>query len=82
MATVKELKEWLNRFPDDTIVKIGIQERPSDYESWGPVRFKEIKLEDSDFGDGWDFTDFTGNPFTKADSKHYNKRYLTLGEAN
>ena len=82
MATVKELKEWLNRFPDDTIVEIGIQEGSSGNKSWGPVRFTELKLKDSDFGDGWEYIDFTGNRFIKEGSKHYNKRYLCLGEAN
>lgn len=74
MATVKEFKEWLNRFPDDTIVELVIQE--------GPVMFKELKLEDSDCGNGWEYTDFNGNKFVKPDSEHYGKRYLWLGERN
>jgi len=82
MATVRELKEWLNRFPEDTIVEVGVQESPSGYESWGPVKFVELKLEDSDFGEGWEFTDFTGNKFTSIDSRHYNKKFLQLGESS
>ena len=78
MATVKELKEWLNRFPDDTIVEVGIQEFPSGYESWGPLTFHEIKLEDSDYGEGWEFTDYSKE--THKDSKRYGQKILSFGE--
>ena len=78
MATVKKLKEWLNRFPDDTIVQVGVQESPSGYESWGPLTFVEMKLEDSDYGEGWEFTDYSKETF--KDLKCYGQKILFLGE--
>ncbi len=78
MATVKELKEWLNRFPDDTIVEVGIQDSPSGYESWGPLHFIEMELTDSDFGEGWYFTDYTSKTFENLSV--YGKKILELGE--
>lgn len=65
MTTVKEFRDWLGRFSDDTIIEIEIQESPSSYESYGAVEFQDIDLEDSDIGKGWEFIDFTNNPFVK-----------------
>lgn len=80
MATVKELKEWLDRFPDDTIVEVGIQGNSRGYESYEEVIFKSPELKDSDSGDGWDFVDFRNNAVTKPHELHYGKCYLILGE--
>lgn len=80
MTTVKEFKKWLNRFPDDTIVEVAKQESPSMYQSYGAVEFQDIKLDDSDIGDGWEFIDFTNNRFVKKEDDIYGKRYLRLGE--
>ena len=44
MATLKEFKEWLERFPEDTIVQVAIQEESSQWEAYGPVRFKEFQI--------------------------------------
>jgi hypothetical protein len=63
MTTRKDLQEWLNRFPEDTIIEFGIQQ-----------------LEDSDVGDGWEFTDFRSNKFVKPDAEHFGKCYLRIGE--
>jgi hypothetical protein len=81
MATIKEFKEWLNRFPEETIIEIGFQQRAGNYESYGAVEFNEMKLEDSDCGDGWEFTDFRNNKFVDEDAAHYGKCYLTIGES-
>jgi len=81
MATVKELKEWLNRFPEDTIVKIGIQEQGQGYESYGCVKFKELNLEDKDIGSGWEFADLRNNRFVKKNEPYFNKCFLYLGES-
>ena len=80
MTTVKEFKNWLSRFPDDTIIEIAIQESPSMYQSYGAVEFQGIDLEDSDIGTGWEFIDFANNQFVKKEDTHYGKRYLLLGE--
>ena len=80
MTTVKDLKKWLDRFPDDTLVEFGVQESPAAYQSYGPVNFVSPTLEDSDYGDSWEFVDFKNNRFVKSDSDYYKKAYLQLGE--
>lgn len=55
MSTVKELKEWLDRFPDDTIIEVGFQQAGRNYESYGCVDFEDLNIEDSDSGNGWEF---------------------------
>ena len=82
MTTIKEFKEWLNRFPDDTIVKVGIQQMAGDDEAYGDVHFESPKLEDNDCGTGWEFTDFRNNKFVKESSPYFGKCYLSLGEAS
>jgi hypothetical protein len=73
---------WLNRFPDDTIVEFGMQQKAGNWEGYGPVDFISPKLEDNDIGEGWWFMDFTNNPYVKSDSPHFNKTYLQIGESN
>lgn len=81
MATVKELKKWLDRFPDDTIVEVGMQETHSRFESYGAVLFESPELKDSDIGVGWAFVDFRSNPFIKPHDARYGKCYLQFGES-
>jgi len=81
MTTIKELKEWLNRFPDETIIEVGIQERAGNFEAYGAVKFESPKLEDNDCGEGWEFIDFRANQFVKENETHFNKSYLRLGES-
>ena len=82
MTTVKDLKKWLERFPEDTLVEFGVQETATGYESYGPVNFVSPKLEDSDNGDSWEFMDFKNNRFVKPDSEYYKKAYLQLGDSS
>jgi hypothetical protein len=81
MATLKEFKKWLEQFPEDTIVQVAMQESPSGWESWGPVRFKDFQIPTNEWGDGFEFFDFRNNQFTKPDSPHFRKCILELGEA-
>ena len=81
MTTIKEFKEWLNRFPDETIIEIAIQQRSCNYESYGPIQFKAIDFDDSDMGEGWEFNDFRNNKFIKPDSFYFGKCTLELGES-
>lgn len=80
MTTVKRFKEWLNRFPDDTIINVIKQEPASMYQSYGECVFEDIKLVNSDIGDGWEFIDFTNNQFVKEGDMRHGMRYLRLGE--
>ena len=81
MTTLKDLKEWLNRFPDDTIIEFGIQQRAGNYEAYGAVKFENPKLTNNDIGEGWEFMDFRNNQFVKEDATYFGKCYLRLGEA-
>ena len=81
-TTIKELKEWLNRFPADTIIEVGIQQRAGNYEDYGAVNFESPKLTDEDIGDGWEFTDFRNNQFVKEDAPYFGKCFLKFGEAS
>lgn len=82
MTTKKELIEWLNRFPDETIIEVGIQQRAGNYESYGCLNFTSPKLEDSDSGEGWEFMDFRDSKFTKQTDDNFGKCYLRIGEPN
>ena len=82
MTTRKELQEWLNRFPEDTLIEVGIQKEPHGYDSYGQVVFEPLILKDSDYGDGWEFHDYSKNKFVNPDEYYYGKSILTLGESN
>ena len=72
--TVRDLKKWLNNFPNNAIVEIAIQE------DCGEVEFKEIELENKEIGEGWEYIDFTNNPWIEKCDKRYNKKILKFGE--
>lgn len=80
MTTRKDLQEWLNRFPEDTIIEFGIQQAAGSYQSYGEVEFETPKLEDSDIGYGWEFIDFRNNESVKPDDDFFGKCYLKIGE--
>ena len=77
MTTVKELKEWLNRFPDDTIVQVLKQDSSS---PGNGANFGDLILDDDlDFGEGWDYADYSKNKNLIPGDPLYNKKYLALG---
>lgn len=82
MTTRKQLQEWLNRFPEDTIIEVGIQQKTGNYESYGSLDFISPELIDSDTGDGWEFMDFRKSTLTKETNVNFNKTFLRLGEPN
>jgi len=77
MTTIKEFKEWLSQFPEDTIVEVSIQQPSRGYESYGCIEFASPNLEN---GDGWEFLDFRNNKFVKENYEHFGKCFLRLGE--
>lgn len=72
---VKEFKEWISQFPDDTIVEV-IEAFDCGYNGTG-VTVKEFA--GAEFED-YEYTDFTGNQFVTPDRSCYNKRYIKLGK--
>jgi len=81
MTTLKQFKEWLDQFPDDTLVEVGVQEPGGNWEAYGPINFKSPELISGDIGEGWEFTDFRGNKFVKPTDERFNKCILRLGES-
>lgn len=83
MTTIKQFKEWLNKFPEETIINVAIQRESRGYESYGAVDFEDPDLKDPDlenYGKGWEFVDYRKNRFVKKESEAYGKCYLFLGE--
>ena len=74
----KEFQSWLEQFPEDTEIQVGIQQSPPDYCPYGSVYFDKFKGEH--FDDYW-YTDYTDNPHTKEGSYYYNKKVLRLGDS-
>lgn len=68
---LKDFKEWLNQFPDDTIIEVSV-ERGTSYQAYSC--FDEFDPDDHS-----NYLDLTGNPHVKPDSELYNKRFLQLG---
>jgi hypothetical protein len=70
--TVSEFIKWLQEFEDqDAIVQV------VDVYSDGDVRVS--KFDPAFYAS---YTDFRGNPYIEPGDKHYNARYLTLGDPN
>lgn len=68
---LKDFKEWLNQFPDDTIVKVSVSQRINyatycSFEQFNPDEYH-------------DFHSTVGNPRIKPDDHRFNKSILHLG---
>ena len=80
-VTVKDLKEWLDNFDDDTIVKFLEQTDGTGYDSYGDsIEINPVLTKDDWNGEGWEYSDFRNNKHVTEDQPHYNKQYLLLGE--
>ena len=82
MTTVKELRDWLVRFPDETEVEFMFQNAPTAWASFGDCTFKSPELTDGDMGDGWEFNDWSKNQFVGKDHPQFGKKTLQFGEAH
>lgn len=67
---LKDFKEWLNQFPDDTIVEVSEEQR-------GYERYSSFTVFDPD--DHSFYCDYRNNPLVERSSSLYNKRILQLG---
>lgn len=57
MTTVKEFRQWLKRFPEDTEIRVPIRQPPSEHESYGDMGFQGVDVRDHSNGEGWEFLD-------------------------
>lgn len=86
---VKEFREFLAQFDDDTIVECVLHYRGSGYYDQGgtaslvdftpDVVYPEAGGVPYCGNDHFEYTDFTDNPFVKPTQEHYQKKYLTIG---
>ena len=71
----KEFQEWLEQFPEDTIIEVGIQQSAPSYCPYGEVKFEEF-VGDYDQHDLLDFRDINVIGNQRA---YHGKVYLQLG---
>jgi hypothetical protein len=72
----KDFQQWLEQFPEDTEIHVGIQQSAPSYCPYGEVVYEKFKGERFD---DYDYTDFNGNTWVGEESYYYNKRILELG---
>ena len=70
---LKDFKEWLNQFPDDTVVEVSVE-----YMGLNSY-YSEFRTFDQNNDDHYSFIDLVGNPHVKPNCENYNKRFLQLG---
>ena len=70
---LKDFKEWLNQFPDDTVVEVSVEYRGLN------SYYSEFRTFDQNDDDHYSFIDLVGNPHVKPNCENYNKRFLQLG---
>ena len=71
------MQQWLEQFPEDTVIEVGVQERPEPYQSFGAVIFVEFV---GDYGQH-ELIDFRNNSSVKEGHQYYGKVYLQLGSS-
>jgi hypothetical protein len=72
----KEMQQWLEQFPEDAEIHVGIQQSAPSYCPYGEVVYEKFKGERFD---DYDYMDFNGNTWIEVDSLYYNRRILELG---
>lgn len=73
----KEFQQWLDQFPEDTIIEVGVQNAPLMYCPYGSVSVVNfVGKEYEDF----EYTDLTDNKLVEPSQPYYKKRYLLLGQ--
>ena len=71
----KQFQEWLDQFPEDTLIEVTVQEAGG---SWYTGDSRPVMF-DPNNQDHSEFVDFVNNPYVKPDELYYNKSFLTLG---
>ena len=74
----KEMQQWLEQWPEDTEIHVGIQQEAPSYCPYGYVAFYKFVGESYE---DYSYTDFSGNKFVTDNDYHYNKRILQLGSS-
>lgn len=60
MATIKELKKWLENFDEEATVLVGQSEAPKTAQDFGEVHLFSPNLEDTNEGEGWTYKEVIG----------------------
>jgi hypothetical protein len=74
---VKEFREWLKQFPEETIVEVGIQATPDLYQSYGALVFNEFQ---GDEDEDYQYIDLTNNLRVKDPANRTRTLYLGTEE--
>ena len=84
-VTIKQLKEFLNKFPDDTEVRVLKAEDKGMFENYTDLTWENIRTDGYDVNvEFTDFTDIERYPWLN-DGKHDHvkgKKFLDFGEKN
>ena len=72
----KQFQEWLDQFPEDTEIHVGIQQEPPSYCPYGEVMMTKFV---GAYCEDYEYTDFNRNMWVKESDWYYNKRILELG---
>lgn len=72
----KQFQEWLDQFPEETIIQVGVQQSPPSYCPYGEVVFEVFR---DDPYETYEYTNFVGNKWAKETDYYCNKKYLELG---
>ena len=74
----KQFQEWLDQFPEETIIEVGVQQSAPSYCPYGEGVFTVFR---DDPYETYEYTDFTNNKFTKDTDPFHGRKYLTLGSS-
>ena len=72
----KKFQEWLDQFPEDTEIHVGIQQEPPSYCPYGELMMTKFVGEAYE---DYDYTDFSMYVWAKESDWYYSKRILELG---
>lgn len=77
----KQLQAWLDQFPEDTEIRVQMQDLPGCYMPWGECHEVEFEGSSTELGqEQFEYTDFNGNQFVQEDHPCFGKRVLVLGQ--
>jgi hypothetical protein len=76
MMKRKEFQQWLDQFPEDTIIEVIVQDDPETFQSYGACYATVFEAAELDH---FEFIDFNVDQFMAPTESYYKKRFLLLG---
>lgn len=75
----KQFQEWLDQFPEETIIEVGVQQSPPSYCPYGDIQFEVF--EDCLSKDHFEYTDLDKFKSISEEHFYYGKKVLQLGSS-